>query len=224
MSTACVFNTVSRTVPGSNDMATDMPSFRSRMVHCTASSPSGSTFFTGLPVLTRYLTGVSLLAPADSPLCGVRRPTRGWQPLPRPSRKPRGLLPPGPSSRPGVTAWYNDLEAGPQGRDGRWMLWWRKRPDRRRIDLGDRRTWNRAQAEARTLARAAVLAASDPNVGAIVAVTYTQRRRAVIREHTDPDPPGAGHKDGPERICSDPTASAHEGCSPNTRASAQPRT
>ena len=114
----------------------------------------------------------------------------------------------------------------PEPRTGgkQWKLWWRKRLDRRRIDLADRRPRKRAKADARTLAYAAVLAASDPNVVAVVVVTYTQSREAVIGEHTDPDHPGAGHKDAPERICSDPTASAHEGCSPNTRASAQPRT
>ena len=278
MSTACVFNTVSLTVPGSNDIASATPSSRLRTALCTALSPSGSTFFSGRPVLTRYLTGVSPLPPLDSPLCAVRRPTRHrWgSSLPSPIRSglpssvhsPRiGVVPqPRGSSRPGATPLIparrpmrgappcrspprctfralapaggtkptrrslSGPTAGttskPEPRTGgkQWKLWWRKRLDRRRIDLADRRPRKRAKADARTLAHAAVLAASDPNVVAVVVVTYTQSREAVIGEHTDPDHPGAGHKDAPERICSDPTASAHEGCSPNTRASAQPRT
>ena len=62
------------------------------------------------------------------------------------------------------------------------MLWWRKRLDVRRIGFGDRQPRQRAKAEAWNVARTAVLAASDPNLGAIVAVTYTQPRRAVIWE------------------------------------------
>ena len=34
----------------------------------------------------------------------------------------------------------------------------------------------------------------------------------------------AGRKDDPERVCSDPAQSAHEGCSPNIRALTQPST
>ena len=38
------------------------------------------------------------------------------------------------------------------------------------------------------------------------------------------DTPAAGRKDDPEQVCSDPAESAHEGCSPNIRASTQPPT
>ena len=97
MSTACTFKTPSPTVPGSNDMATDMPSFRSRMVHCTASSPSGSTVFSGLPVLTLYLT--------DSPLCGVTSHTRLVADCARPPSPEVSFRPaprPAPASPPGM--------------------------------------------------------------------------------------------------------------------------
>ena len=92
----------------------------------------------------------------------------------------------------GANGWY-DLEAGPQDRDGQWMLWWRKSVDVRRIDFGDQWPRERAKAQAEVLAGDVARASSDPKVRAIVLVTHTQPSRAVLGAYADPDHPDAPH-------------------------------
>lgn len=92
----------------------------------------------------------------------------------------------------GANSWY-DLEAGPQDRDPKWMLWWRKSVDVRRIDFGDQSPRERAKVQAQTLTDDVTRASNDPKVGAIVLVTHTQPSRVVLRAYADPDHPDAPH-------------------------------
>ena len=73
----------------------------------------------------------------------------------------------------------------------------------------------------------------DPIIGPDTGFRYdfaSQRPRVIESAASDERAqgenglPAAGRKDEPERICSDPAESAHEGCSPNIRAFTQPPT